>query len=51
MSKVDKFSYLRDFIAINGKMEACVDFLGCHEHAFGNINFQADFGCIFRCNL
>ena len=43
----NKFSYLRDFIVINGKMEVCVDFIGCHALGFGNINFQADFGCIF----
>ena len=47
MSQVDKFSYLRDFIVINGKMEVCVDLIGCHALGFGNINFQTDFGCIF----
>ena len=47
MSLVNKCRDLRDFIVINGKTEVCVDFIGRHALGFGNINFQADFGCIF----
>ena len=47
MAEVDKFSNLRNLIVINGKMKVCVDFIGCHALGFGEIDFQANDGCIF----